>query len=1002
MRIRNLKKKLCCLAASAVLCMTSVNMSAFADDFVRLEWVPNDLSEALDWYNSYGTTHISDNGRIYFITKGSSIGTDVGYTVKPDEGSTDELLYNRVYNDETSKSDVQVEVSVYKPKKSTGSKFTLYAGGGVTGEMTEQFTYTFETDAKGSVKETDIYGWAPDCNTEYRQYIKSNPKLVLRDNCLAYWDDVCYDGGCTLTVKQEGGGKFRQIDEKNFYQTRTVDGGVPIPGDWGGDLFQVYEPSKAGDVTITFTNGQQPPMFNKVSEDAVITTKKYNISKDLKATEIGNINSDLPDWIPTTYDEYVKYINNNPKVVLRDNLVVYWGSEAGSYCNVDKVSGSGEFEMTKISCSYPQSKGAVGGADNYVKVYKPKKAGTVVMSWTYGYNGMSKTNDFIIVDNSVDRSYKIDKDMNVTETFDWVPKNIEEYENYLKRHEPIAANGDYIVYSAIRWDRGWLGESYDEEKLKKLSEKDFSLKDADDSPVCDIAVYGKTDKIKSGDTVDMSWWNNLSIWTKDNGADKVDVEKHYVKSKSFIWNGKGFETVKLKGDISNSGTVDKDTLKQFGRYLVKNDTIDSFENSDMNGDGQINVIDYLILKRQVVKDGTPPEPTNNTTTELTANIKPYTVASKAPDKKYAASQAGFALSLLKKTFQKDDNTLVSPYSVVQALSMTANGADNNTLKEMLGVIGSGLTLDELNSYNAAFRTSQPNDEKCKLLTANSIWCTSDKRFTVDKDFLTKNKSYYDAQVFSTPFDNSSVTAVNDWVKEHTDGMIPKIVEEFTGDEVMALINAVTFDAKWALPYEDSYENSSFFKAVDGKTQKASILSETGTMPYLADKEATGFMKYYEGGRYAFAAILPNEGTSIDKYVSGLTANKLSSILSTAKKTTVHSVMPKFKTDYSSSLVNTLAAMGINDAFDPAKADFSKLGKSTDGNIFIGDVIHKTHIDVDEEGTKAAAATAVIMKDNAMPFYEDMKEVILNRPFVYAIVDTETNIPIFIGTQLTLE
>ena len=1001
MRIRNLKKKLTCFAASAVLCLTSTNLGAFADDTVEKVTLPGSFREAVDWYNTYyGGTRITEDGYIYIIRKEEEGG--FWYATRTPENSTDELLCHKIYTDkdEASKLYFMIEISVYKPKKSTKSEFALVEGG-FNDEESVLYTYTFETDAKGNVKETDVYGWAPDCNNEFRLYKMDNPKMVLRDNCLAYWDEVCSDGGYTISVEQEGDGKFDMMDFYNFYQKSNVDGEILIPGDGYRKHFYIYKPSNPGDVTITFTNGQQPPRFNKVSEDAVITTKKYNISKDLKATEIGNINSDLPDWIPTTHDEYEKYIKSNPKVVLRDNLVVYWGSEAGSFCNVDTVLGDGEFEMKKISCSRPLKEGAVGGSDDYVKVYKPKKAGTVVMSWTYGANGMSKTNDFIIVDNSVDRSYKIDKDMNVTETFDWVPKDIAEYENYLKRHEPIAANGDYIVYSAIRWDRGWLGESYDEEKLKKLSEKDFSLKDADDSPVCDIAVYGKTDKIKSGDTVDMSWWNNLSIWTKDNGADKVDVEKHYVKSKSFIWNGTGFEAVKLKGDINNRGYVDKDTLKEFGRYLTKNGTIDSFENSDMNSDGKLNVKDYLILKRQIVKENKYPITLDNNTVELTADIKPFSVQSAKPTDDFENSQIDFALSLLRKTVDSSENVLVSPYSVAQALAMTANGADKNTLKEMMKVIGNGMDIGTFNKQMASYRIGQPNEEKCKLLTANSIWCTNDtERFTADKNFLLNNKSYYDAQIFSTPFNDSSVTAVNDWVSKHTDGMIPSIIDRFDGDEIMALVNAVTFDAKWKEPYKKAQDSKEFFNAANGKKQDAKLLVETNLMPYFEDKEATGFMKYYEGGRYAFAAILPNEGTSVDEYVSGLSTEKLTSLFKSANKELTLSVMPKFGADYKKSLVDELKAMGIKDAFSTGAADFTKMGKSLYGGVHISDVIHKTHIEVDEEGTRAAAATIVTMKDGAA--MTDMKEVILDRPFVYAIVDTQTNIPIFIGTLLTLE
>ena len=179
------------------------------------------------------------------------------------------------------------------------------------------------------------------------------------------------------------------------------------------------------------------------------------------------------------------------------------------------------------------------------------------------------------------------------------------------------------------------------------------------------------------------------------------------------------------------------------------------------------------------------------------------------------------------------------------------------------------------------------------------------------------------------------------------------------------------------------------------------MGEMTEMPYLEDQEATGFMKYYEGGRYAFAAILPKKGTSVIDYVKGLTSEKLTNLFKTAKDQEVSMTMPKFKTKYDSSLADQLKAMGIKDAFRLDKADFSKMGKSEIGGIYISDVIHKTFIDVTEKGTRAAAATAVEMAAGCAPI-DDYKTVTLDRPFVYAIVDTQTNIPVFIGTLLTLE
>ena len=465
--------------------------------------------------------------------------------------------------------------------------------------------------------------------------------------------------------------------------------------------------------------------------------------------------------------------------------------------------------------------------------------------------------------------------------------------------------------------------------------------------------------------------------------------------------------VTLKGDADLNGLVDLADLTVVAKYNINNTAYPlanetAYANADMNDDGVVNGLDTsALIENQLGKEYIEPVQSDKTI-ELTAGLQPYSIQASKPSAKFERSQIDFALSLLKNTIDEKENTLISGYSAAQALAMTANGADGNTLDEMMNVIGGGMDISSFNDSMAAFKNDQPNDEGCKLLTANSIWYLNNaNRFRVDKSFLTTNKSYYDAQIYSAPMDDSTVKDVNSWVNEHTDKMIPEIIKKFDPKTIMALVNAVTFDAKWAVPYEECYNRKNFFKSSDGSKQDAEVLTETECMDYLSDKDATGFLKYYDGGRYAFAAILPNEGTSLSDYVNSLTADKFSSLLKNAKYTTVETQMPKFTVDYDNSLVDILKSMGIKDAFNGYKADFSKMGMSPLGNnICIDDVIQKTHIEVDENGTKAAAATIVTMIECCARI--PAEKIILDRPFLYAIVDTETNNPIFMGTLNTLE
>lgn len=168
--------------------------------------------------------------------------------------------------------------------------------------------------------------------------------------------------------------------------------------------------------------------------------------------------------------------------------------------------------------------------------------------------------------------------------------------------------------------------------------------------------------------------------------------------------------------------------------------------------------------------------------------------------------------------------------------------------------------------------------------------------------------------------------------------------------------------------------------------------------YIETENATGFVKYYKGGKFAFVALLPNEGTNIDSYIASLTGKGFLGALNSRKNTRVNTQMPKFKCEYSNSLIDTLKKMGMSTAFDGNRANFSSMATLKNENIYISDVIHKTFIEVAEKGTRAGAATAVIAgKSAAMPV-EQPKEVRLTRPFVYAIIDTRTNLPLFIGAQ----
>lgn len=375
--------------------------------------------------------------------------------------------------------------------------------------------------------------------------------------------------------------------------------------------------------------------------------------------------------------------------------------------------------------------------------------------------------------------------------------------------------------------------------------------------------------------------------------------------------------------------------------------------------------------------------------DLTEGISKNESASKAPDDEFKAAASSFAAELFKDNYSKGKTTLVSPLSVLTALALVQNGAQGDTLAQLEQALG-GLDRDTLNAYMRAYCDFLTESEELKI--ANSVW--TDSSAEAKRAFLQKAVDSYSAQLFSAPLsDPKTVESINSWVKKNTDGMIPKIIEKAYRYAVMMLVNAIAFDAKWETPYKRSDIEKLEFTSYSGSKKKTDFMCSTENV-YLKDGGTVGFMKPYKNGRFAFAALLPDENTGIDDYVASLSGDKLMKIFSSAKRgNEVNVKMPKFRAEYSAQLIDTLKKMGVKDAFDSKTADFSSLIENRDA--YIATVVHKTFIEVDENGTRAAASTLV--GADTMSLMEPYS-VCLNRPFVYMIVDTETNLPLFIGVQ----
>ena len=361
------------------------------------------------------------------------------------------------------------------------------------------------------------------------------------------------------------------------------------------------------------------------------------------------------------------------------------------------------------------------------------------------------------------------------------------------------------------------------------------------------------------------------------------------------------------------------------------------------------------------------------------------------------SSADFAVNMLKETAAAStENTMISPFSIQSALAMTANGANGDTLTAMTNVLCGDNSIENLNAYMAAH---MPDDNI--LTTANGIW-VSDKYDSdlVNPDFKAINSDIYNAEFKIAKFDDTAINDINNFVNTNTNGMIPYIVNSLDSDAGVVLVNAIAFEGKWAVEYEDhSVIEGEDFNNINGSVSSITALySEEDE--YCSNINCTGFIKYYENQDYAFMALLPNEDMSLEDFINTLDGETLLNLYDNAEHSSVYAMIPEFTYSYEASLNNALINSGMEIAFTNG-ADFSNMIDSSASNLYIGTVYHKTFISVDRTGTKAAAATEVEMCDNAVALMEDPYVVYLNRPFVYAIVDTETGLPVFLGTVTNL-
>jgi len=356
----------------------------------------------------------------------------------------------------------------------------------------------------------------------------------------------------------------------------------------------------------------------------------------------------------------------------------------------------------------------------------------------------------------------------------------------------------------------------------------------------------------------------------------------------------------------------------------------------------------------------------------------------------------FSIKLFKSisSIQSDSNMFISPLSVSMALGMTMNGAAGQTYEDMKSTLEfNGLTEDEINNaYRSLIDLLTGIDEKVLFKIANSIWAK--KGFPVESAFIETNKTYFDAEVamldFSLP---SALEIINGWVAQKTHDKITKVLDRIPADVVMYLINAIYFKAMWQYEFDKDFtEKKNFYLSTDDIVE-TDMMMTTADLNYYQDSKVQIVDLPYGQGNFTMTVFLPQTVTDLDEFIENLDVVQWNFYLNQLEiqKGTVS--FPKLKIEYKLLMNDVLKQLGMGIAFG-SEADFSRISPGRD--LAISRVIHQTFVQVDEEGTEAAAVTVVEIWETSAQDPELDFVINLNRPFLFVIREKETGTVLFMG------
>lgn len=361
-----------------------------------------------------------------------------------------------------------------------------------------------------------------------------------------------------------------------------------------------------------------------------------------------------------------------------------------------------------------------------------------------------------------------------------------------------------------------------------------------------------------------------------------------------------------------------------------------------------------------------------------------------------AANNQFGFSAFKELASAEKNLFISPLSISQALGMTYNGATDETAQQMANVLGyANRTATEINQSSKTLREALLNaDKSVAFSVANSIWYRN--TFLIDQNFVATNQTYYQSETKALDFGKteSSKNTINAWVNDKTNGKIPSIIDQISPDHVMFLINAVYFKGAWKYKFDKQHTQSRTFYNNGSESKQIETMTQETDLGYYAHNDFTAVEMPYGNGHFSMVVLLPNAGKSCGDIADALTPQNWDTWITGMSQRAVKLYLPKFTMRSDLTLNDCLKQLGMPKAFTDM-AEFGQMGSS--GRLKIDEVKHKTFVELSEEGTEAAAVTSVGMVVTSYPPAQPTPVVFdVDRPFVFAIREKDTNAVIFIG------